>query len=252
MNFKALEERVYRHRCVEALVDGDSVDRRAARRRPRTRSQPTAGGEVRRVHDAPAAERDAGPAIAPCSTGRTSKACGMDEAMHPLTLMVVGLYGKVLPNQNGAPLRVHIPVEVRLQERQVDRAHPVHRQAAADDVGDVGAERVRVLRQRESDRAASALEPGARACGCRGSSRTRRRRCSTATPIRSRASTPAWTSARTTDHGRAARGAAVASAIARRFSSRAIFYPPSSSACLAPGRAARASPAICVLTGADP
>jgi sulfoxide reductase catalytic subunit YedY len=33
----------------------------------------------------------------------------MDEAMHPLTLMVVGLYGKVLPNQNGAPLRIHIP-----------------------------------------------------------------------------------------------------------------------------------------------
>jgi sulfoxide reductase catalytic subunit YedY len=33
----------------------------------------------------------------------------MDEAMHPLTLMVVGLYGKVLPNQNGAPLRVAIP-----------------------------------------------------------------------------------------------------------------------------------------------
>jgi sulfoxide reductase catalytic subunit YedY len=33
----------------------------------------------------------------------------MDEAMHPLTLMVVGLYGKVLPNQCGAPLRVHIP-----------------------------------------------------------------------------------------------------------------------------------------------
>jgi sulfoxide reductase catalytic subunit YedY len=33
----------------------------------------------------------------------------MDEAMHPLALMVVGLYGKVLPNQNGAPLRVHLP-----------------------------------------------------------------------------------------------------------------------------------------------
>jgi sulfoxide reductase catalytic subunit YedY len=33
----------------------------------------------------------------------------MDEAMHPLTLVVVGLYGKVLPNQNGAPLRVHSP-----------------------------------------------------------------------------------------------------------------------------------------------
>ena len=76
--------------------------------------------------------------------------------------MVVGLYGKVLPNQNGAPLRIHSPVEVRLQERQVDRAHPLHRQAAADDVGDLGAERVRVLRERESDRVASALEPGAR------------------------------------------------------------------------------------------
>lgn len=33
----------------------------------------------------------------------------MDEAMHPLTLMAVGMYGKVLPNQNGAPLRLVIP-----------------------------------------------------------------------------------------------------------------------------------------------
>ena len=33
----------------------------------------------------------------------------IDEAMHPLTLMAVGLYGKVLPNQNGAPLRLIIP-----------------------------------------------------------------------------------------------------------------------------------------------
>ncbi len=33
----------------------------------------------------------------------------MDEAMHPLTLMVTGLYGKPLPNQNGAPLRLVVP-----------------------------------------------------------------------------------------------------------------------------------------------
>lgn len=33
----------------------------------------------------------------------------MDEAMHPLTLMSVGLYGKVLPNQNGAPIRLVVP-----------------------------------------------------------------------------------------------------------------------------------------------
>ena len=33
----------------------------------------------------------------------------MDEAMHPLTLMATGLYGKNLPNQNGAPLRLVVP-----------------------------------------------------------------------------------------------------------------------------------------------
>ena len=33
----------------------------------------------------------------------------MDEAMHPLTILVVGLYGQVLPNQNGAPLRLAVP-----------------------------------------------------------------------------------------------------------------------------------------------
>jgi methionine sulfoxide reductase catalytic subunit len=33
----------------------------------------------------------------------------LDEAMHPLTLLTVGMYGKVLPNQNGAPIRVVVP-----------------------------------------------------------------------------------------------------------------------------------------------
>ncbi|HYG31681.1 MAG TPA: protein-methionine-sulfoxide reductase catalytic subunit MsrP [Methylophilaceae bacterium] len=33
----------------------------------------------------------------------------MDEAMHPLTIMAVGLYGEVLPNQNGAPMRLVVP-----------------------------------------------------------------------------------------------------------------------------------------------
>ncbi|MEY2729768.1 MAG: protein-methionine-sulfoxide reductase catalytic subunit MsrP [Pseudomonadota bacterium] len=53
----------------------------------------------------------------------------MDEAMHPLTLMAFGLYGEVLPNQNGAPLRLVVPwkygfksaksiVKIRLLERQ--------------------------------------------------------------------------------------------------------------------------------------
>jgi sulfoxide reductase catalytic subunit YedY len=33
----------------------------------------------------------------------------MDEAMHPLTILAVGLYGKTLLNQNGAPIRLIVP-----------------------------------------------------------------------------------------------------------------------------------------------
>ena len=33
----------------------------------------------------------------------------LDEAMHPLTLLATGLYGKPLPNQNGAPIRLVVP-----------------------------------------------------------------------------------------------------------------------------------------------
>ena len=33
----------------------------------------------------------------------------LDEAMHPLTIMATGLYGRVLPNQNGAPIRLVVP-----------------------------------------------------------------------------------------------------------------------------------------------
>jgi methionine sulfoxide reductase catalytic subunit len=53
----------------------------------------------------------------------------LDEAMHPLTLLAVGVYGEYLPNQNGAPLRLVIPwkygfkggksiVRIRLTDRQ--------------------------------------------------------------------------------------------------------------------------------------
>jgi sulfoxide reductase catalytic subunit YedY len=33
----------------------------------------------------------------------------MDEAMNPLAFMAVGLYGEILPNQNGAPIRLVVP-----------------------------------------------------------------------------------------------------------------------------------------------
>ena len=57
------------------------------------------------------------------------EALRIDEAMHPLAFMVVGVYGRELPNQNGAPLRLHLPwkygfksaksiVKIRFSERQ--------------------------------------------------------------------------------------------------------------------------------------
>jgi methionine sulfoxide reductase catalytic subunit len=57
----------------------------------------------------------------------------LDEAMHPLTLMVVGLYGEKLPNQDGAPIRLAVPwkygykgiksvVKIRLVEKQPQTA----------------------------------------------------------------------------------------------------------------------------------
>jgi sulfoxide reductase catalytic subunit YedY len=53
----------------------------------------------------------------------------IDEAMHPLTILAVGMYGQTLPNQNGAPLRLIVPwkygfksiksiVEIRFSEKQ--------------------------------------------------------------------------------------------------------------------------------------
>ena len=57
----------------------------------------------------------------------------LDEAMHPLTLLAFGLYGEVLPNQNGAPVRLVVPwkygfksaksiVRIRFTERQPQTA----------------------------------------------------------------------------------------------------------------------------------
>ena len=53
----------------------------------------------------------------------------MDEAMHPLTLATVGLYGKVLPNQNGAPIRVVVPWKYGFKScKSIVRIHFTDRQ----------------------------------------------------------------------------------------------------------------------------
>jgi len=127
VDFNQLEERVYRHRCVEAWsmvmpfigVPLSSVLKRVEPRPSATFVEFTT---VFRQSEMPLWER-AGIEL-PYIEGLR-----MDEALHPLTLMAVGLYGKVLPNQCGAPLRVHIPwkygfksgksiVRIRLTDKQ--------------------------------------------------------------------------------------------------------------------------------------
>jgi sulfoxide reductase catalytic subunit YedY len=107
VNFNQLEERVYRHRCVErwsAVIPWIGVPLSAVL----NRVQPLPGAKF--VEFTTVEQPDAMPGL------NTSvlhwpyvEGLRMDEAMHPLALMVVGLYGHVLPNQNGAPLRVHVP-----------------------------------------------------------------------------------------------------------------------------------------------
>jgi methionine sulfoxide reductase catalytic subunit len=67
----------------------------------------------------------------------------MDEAMHPLTLLGFGMYGEVLPNQNGAPVRIVVPWEYGFKSaksivkiRVTDRMPPTAwNKAAANEYG---------------------------------------------------------------------------------------------------------------------
>ncbi len=102
-----LEERIYRHRCVEAwslvipwvgIPLADIIKR----------VQPMANAkfvEFQTLHD-----------VGKFPMQRTNllewpykEGLRMDEAMHPLSILAVGLYGEVLPSQNGAPIRLVVP-----------------------------------------------------------------------------------------------------------------------------------------------
>jgi sulfoxide reductase catalytic subunit YedY len=107
VDFNHLEERVYRHRCVEGWSYvlpwiGASLSQTLKKLEPQPGAKFVEFTSAVHPGEMPGL-RTAGLQF-PYIEGLR-----MDEAMHPLTMMVVGLYGKVLPNQNGAPLRVHIP-----------------------------------------------------------------------------------------------------------------------------------------------
>jgi methionine sulfoxide reductase catalytic subunit len=80
--------------------------------------------------------------------------------MHPLTLLALGLYGETLPNQNGAPVWVVVPREVRLQEWQIHREYPLRGNSPDDHTDACRTARIRPPFQRQSGSGASSLQPG--------------------------------------------------------------------------------------------
>jgi sulfoxide reductase catalytic subunit YedY len=104
---QALEERIYRHRCVEAwsMVApwvGLSLADLLKRFRPTSKGKYVAFYTLFDPQQMPETAR--GVLNWPYREGLR-----IDEAMHPLAFLSVGLYGRVLPNQNGAPLRLTLP-----------------------------------------------------------------------------------------------------------------------------------------------
>lgn len=123
----ALEERIYRLRCVEAwsmVVPwvGFPLADLLKRFKPNSKAKYVQFFTLADVEQMPMIRRGVLPY--PYREGMR-----IDEAMHPLAFMVVGLYGKVLPNQNGAPIRLMAPwkygfkaaksiVKIRFTEQQ--------------------------------------------------------------------------------------------------------------------------------------
>ena len=122
-----LEERIYRLRCVEAWSMvipwiGIPLGAILAQLQPTSKARYVSFETLYDPEQMPGQRR--GTLDWPYREGLR-----MDEAMHPLSILAVGMYGRVLPNQNGAPLRLVVPwkygfksiksiVRIRLQENQ--------------------------------------------------------------------------------------------------------------------------------------
>lgn len=107
LKFRPLEERVYRLRCVEgwSMVIpwvGYSLSELIKECEPL--------GTAKYVQFLSLCDPKQMPGVGRVSLNWPySEGLRMDEAMHPLTLLSFGLYGEVLPNQNGAPVRLVVP-----------------------------------------------------------------------------------------------------------------------------------------------
>jgi methionine sulfoxide reductase catalytic subunit len=107
LKLSPMEDRVYRLRCVEGwsmVVPwvGYSLSELIKR------VEPT--GNARFVQFVTLADKAQMPGLnSPVLDWPYTEGLRIDEAMHPLTMLAFGLYGEVLPNQNGAPLRLVVP-----------------------------------------------------------------------------------------------------------------------------------------------
>ena len=161
-----LEERIYSLRCVEAwsmVIPWIGYSLAALAQE----GGADGAGQVRGVHHAEGSRAVPRPEAGASSVGSLdwpyTEGLRLDEAMHPLTLLTLGMYGQVLPNQNGAPVRIVIPwkygfksaksiVRIRLTDTEPE-----------DGLEQGGAPGVRLLLERQPGRRSSALEPGHRA-----------------------------------------------------------------------------------------
>jgi methionine sulfoxide reductase catalytic subunit len=126
-----LEERIYRLRCVEGwsmVIPWVGFEFR----RLAEQVEPT--GKAKFVEFVTALQPENMPGVRlPVLDWPYIEGLRIDEAMHPLTLIAVGLYDQVLPNQNGAPIRLVVPwkygfksaksiVRIRFVEKQPETA----------------------------------------------------------------------------------------------------------------------------------
>ena len=107
MKYAPLEERIYRLRCVEAWSMvipwiGYPLSDFLKRFEPTSKAKYV---EFKTLVDTKQMPGQTEPAL----NWPYVEGLRMDEAMHPLTLLGLGLYGEVMPNQNGAPIRLVIP-----------------------------------------------------------------------------------------------------------------------------------------------
>ncbi len=107
MSKMTIEERIYRFRCVEAWSmvvpwDGFELADLLALAGVQSGARYVAFETLYRPEEMPGQK-------APILDWPYVEGLRLDEAMHPLTIMATGIYGKPMPNQNGAPLRLVVP-----------------------------------------------------------------------------------------------------------------------------------------------